>query len=115
MPRVQPLAASPASLEVVPASVDRALANAGKPLEPAIRQDMEQRFGHDFSTVRVHADAPAGKSARDVAANAYTVGHDIVFGAGQYAPQTNHGRHLLAHELTHVVQGARQSPGTAAA
>ncbi|MFH0344323.1 MAG: DUF4157 domain-containing protein [Chromatiales bacterium] len=71
---------------VAPASVDQVLASPGTPLEPMLRQDMEQRFGYDFSRVRVHADGAAERSARDVNAQAYTVGHDIVFGAGQYAP-----------------------------
>jgi len=87
-----------------PASVDSVLASSGRPLEPALRQDMEQRFGHDFSGVRVHSGAAAEQSARDVNAHAYTVGHDIVFGAGRFAPGTHDGRRLLAHELAHVVQ-----------
>jgi hypothetical protein len=65
---------------------------------------MEQRFGHDFSKVRVHSAASAAQSATDVMAHAYTVGHDVVFGAGQYAPGTHAGRRLIAHELAHVVQ-----------
>jgi hypothetical protein len=65
---------------------------------------MEARFGYDFSHVRVHTDAKAEESVRAVSALAYTVGRDIVFGTGQYAPATNTGRHLLAHELTHVIQ-----------
>ena len=87
-----------------PASVDRVLSGAGMPLEPALRQDMEQRFGHDFSSVRVHSGGAAEQSARNVNANAYTAGHNIVFGAGRFAPGTHEGRRLLAHELTHVVQ-----------
>ena len=89
-----------------PASVDRVLAGSGRPLEPALQQNMEQRFGHDFSRVRVHSCAAAERSAREVSANAYTVGHNIVFGAGRFAPGTHEGRRLLAHELTHVVQQA---------
>jgi hypothetical protein len=65
---------------------------------------MEPRFGHDFSRVRVHTDARAAESAEAVHATAYTVGRDVVFGAGQYAPQSEAGRRLLAHELAHVVQ-----------
>jgi hypothetical protein len=65
---------------------------------------MEPRFGQDFSHVRVHSDAVAERSARDVNARAYTVGSDIVFGAGQSAPGSLEGQRLLAHELTHVVQ-----------
>jgi len=87
-----------------PASVDRVLASVGRPLDPALQQDMGQRFGHDFSRVRVHSDASAEQSARDVNASAYTVGNDIVFGAGRLSPGTRHGLRLLAHELTHVVQ-----------
>lgn len=98
--------------DTAPASVDRVLASSGKPLDPALRQDMEQRFGHDFSRVRVHSGAAAEQSARDVNAHAYTVGRDIVFGVGQFAPATPGGRRLLAHELTHVVQ---QSIGNRAA
>jgi hypothetical protein len=77
---------------------------------------MAARFGHDFSRVRVHTDASAAQSARAIDARAYTVGRDIVFGAGQYRPQTDSGRQLLAHELAHVVQqrhlgdGARRQP-----
>jgi hypothetical protein len=65
---------------------------------------MEPRFGHDFSRVRVHTDAGAQSSARSANALAYTMGNDVVFGAGQFAPGTRAGRELLAHELTHVVQ-----------
>jgi len=65
---------------------------------------MEPRFGRDFSGVRVHSDAAAQRSARDINAKAYAVGHNIVFGAGEFAPRTHGGRRLLAHELTHVLQ-----------
>ncbi|MBL8499013.1 MAG: DUF4157 domain-containing protein [Nitrosomonas sp.] len=87
-----------------PDSVDRVLANSGRPFEPALRQDMELRFGYDFSQVRVHTGSAAEQSAREVNANAYTVGHNIVFGVGQFAPETQNGQRLIAHELTHVVQ-----------
>lgn len=105
LPRIQRLAAQPAGqMEAAPASVGEALASPGRPLEPALRQDMEQRFGHDFSRVRVHSGAAAEQSAQDVNANAYTAGHDVVFGAGRFASGTHEGRRLIAHELTHVVQ-----------
>jgi hypothetical protein len=65
----------------------------------------------DFGSVRVHTDSRAAESARAVGARAYTVGHQVVFDAGRYAPQTNEGRALLAHELTHVLQ---QTDGGAA-
>ena len=92
------------NVDTAPASVDRALASPGRPLEPALLQDIEQRFGHDFSGVRVHSGAAAEQSAQDVNANAYTVGQNIVFGQGRFEPGTQEGRNLIAHELTHVVQ-----------
>lgn len=87
-----------------PAAVGDAIHSGGHPLDPTTRRFMEPRFGHDFGRVRVRADARAAESARAIDALAYTVGDDIVFGAGQYAPDTLSGRRLLAHELTHVVQ-----------
>jgi hypothetical protein len=95
-----PAAAAPA----VPAIVDRVLSNPGDRLDAAVRQDMERRFDHDFSRVRVHTGADAERSAGEIDANAYTVGHHIVFGSNQFAPGAPSGRRLLAHELTHVVQ-----------
>ncbi len=76
----------------------------GQPLNPATRTFFEPRFGHDFSQVRVHADTRAAESARAVNALAYTIGRDLVFSQGQYAPETSAGQKLLAHELTHVIQ-----------
>lgn len=70
---------------------------------------MEQRFGHDFASVRVHTGSAAAQSAQDVNARAYTVGNDIVFGTNQFAPGSLEGRRLLAHELTHVAQQASGS------
>jgi hypothetical protein len=88
----------------VPPIVHEALRSPGRPLDPATREFMESRFGHDFSHVRVHTDGKAAESAGAVNALAYTVGQDIVFGAGSYTPQTSAGQRLMAHELTHVVQ-----------
>lgn len=93
-----------------PASVDSVLADSGRPLDAPLQQDMEQRFGRDFSQVRIHTGEAAEQSARDVNAKAYTVGNDVVFGAGQFAAGVSTKRRLLAHELTHVVQ---QSAATA--
>src|SRR5262249_8871593 len=76
----------------------------GHPLDSSTRVFFEHRFGHDLSLVRVHTDARAAESARMVDALAYTVGHNIVFGGGQYAPETPMGQRLVAHELTHVIQ-----------
>lgn len=82
----------------------RAAEQGGVPLSREARSYFEPRFGHDFSRVRVHADGDAADGARAVRARAYTVGRDIVFGSGEYAPATTEGKRLLAHELTHVVQ-----------
>jgi hypothetical protein len=90
--------------ETAPASVHRALQSAGDPLPRSLRDDFALRFGHDFARVRVHHDAAAARSARDVAAHAYTLGEHIVFGAGLYVPGSAAGRQLIAHELAHVLQ-----------
>lgn len=90
--------------EAIPSSVHSILASSGNPMQSGLRQNMEQRFGHDFSQVRIHTDSAAAKSARDVNAHAYTVGNDVVFGTGQFSPNTHGGQSLLAHELVHTVQ-----------
>lgn len=97
------------AMDVGPA-IGNALAAPGQPLDAPTNEFFASRFGHDFANVRVHADAVAARSARAVNALAYTVGNNIVFGAGQFAPGSRAGRELLAHELTHVVQqGAAKS------
>ncbi|WP_225886916.1 DUF4157 domain-containing protein [Nodosilinea nodulosa] len=116
---------SPADSPTVPPVVYSVLSSPGQPLEPATRTAMEQHFGQDFSRVRVHTGAAAAQSAEAINANAYTVGDNIVFNAGQLAPATQTGQLLIAHELAHVVQPAGQQlvqrdekppqPGTAAA
>jgi hypothetical protein len=88
----------------VPAIVGEVLSASAQPLDRQTRSFMEQRFGHDFGHVRVHLDAKAADSAKSVQAQAYAVGSHVVFGAGRYAPDTEEGRRLIAHELTHVVQ-----------
>lgn len=88
----------------VPPIVNSVLQSSGQPLDSATRAFFEPRFGHDFRHVRVHTDVKAAESAQAINALAYTVGRDVVFGAGQYRPGTQAGKHLLAHELTHVVQ-----------
>ncbi len=72
--------------------------------EHGATKEIPPRPGYDFSQVRVHTDARAAESARALNARAYTVGKDVIFGAGNYAPGTWMGRRLLAHELVHVVQ-----------
>ena len=88
----------------VPPAVHEVLRSTGSPLDASSRAFFEPRFGHDFSRVRVHAGPRAAQSADAVGALAYTVGSDVVYAAGQFAPHSPSGRHLLAHELTHVVQ-----------
>lgn len=94
----------------MPASVQHALRAPGRPLDSGMRGFMESRFGHDFSGVRLHTDSRSAQSARDISALAYTYGSDIVFGEGQFAPDTGSGQRLLAHELAHVVQQQGSNP-----
>ncbi len=88
----------------VPPIVHEVLHSPGQPLDAETRAFFQPRFGHDFSDVRVHTDAKAVESAQAINALAYTLGQNVVFGAGQYSPESREGRRLLAHELTHVVQ-----------
>lgn len=100
--------AAASSAEIIPSD------STGTALEMPTRALMESRFGQDFSRVRVHTDASANASAEALNANAFTTGRDIYFAAGKYAPATQEGQHLLAHELTHTVQqseGATPSSG----
>jgi uncharacterized protein DUF4157 len=83
----------------------------GKTLPPDERAFMQERLGHNFRGVRIHTGEQAAAAAEAVEARAFTVGSDVVFGAGQYAPGTAAGRRLLAHELTHVAQGHATQPG----
>ena len=87
-----------------PGVVQDALHTPDQPLDPESRAFFEPRFGRDFSKVRIHADSEAARGAQDIQARAYTLGRDIVFGAGEYTPLTKEGRRLIAHELAHVVQ-----------
>lgn len=113
----------PSSSSGLPGASDAALASGvrhvvgtpGRPLDEGVHAFMRSVLGQDFSHVRTHVDAAAAASARAVDARAYTVGHHVVFGAGQYAPHTQAGRGVLGHELTHVAQqreaGARAADG----
>jgi hypothetical protein len=101
---MQNAAARGGGKSAVPPIVHDVLRSSGEPLDAATRAFMEPRFGHDFSRVRVHTDDRAAQSAQAVDALAYTVASDIVFAKGQYAPETEAGRLLLAHELAHVAQ-----------
>ena len=87
-----------------PAFSHRVLNSPGESLDSEARLFFEPRFGHDFSRVRVHADSEADTAARDFEASAYTVGTHMVFASGQYQPQSQRGRQLIAHELAHTIQ-----------
>lgn len=82
----------------------------GRPLEPALRAPIESHLGTDLAAARIHTGAAPAASARELGARAYTVGHHVVFGPGQYAPTTRHGRRLLVHELAHVAQQSAGPP-----
>lgn len=98
---IQRLPAGAAGPDTAPPLVESVLATPGQPLPGSDRSFFESRFGHDFRRVRIHVD---DRAAAAVNAHAFTIGSDIVFASGQYAPATSRGRRLLAHELTHVVQ-----------
>jgi hypothetical protein len=107
VPVVQRLEDSATEVPSVDAATEHsigALSGRGRALPESVRSFMEPRFNSDFGAVRVHTDAHADGLARAVSARAFTVGRNIVFGAGHYAPGTENGRRLIAHELTHVVQ-----------
>ncbi|HYE13192.1 MAG TPA: DUF4157 domain-containing protein, partial [Pyrinomonadaceae bacterium] len=110
-PRLMRLASDRAGAgETAPPVVSEVLASPGRPLDAATREFMEPRLGLDLGGVRVHTGGRAAESARAVGALAYTVGRDIVFGLGQYAPDSGAGRKLLAHELAHVAQQSGGAP-----
>lgn len=100
----QTLSADVTSTAGPPAIVSDVLRASGQPLDQSTRSFMESRFGHDLSHVRVHTDISASEAARAIGARAYTVGPDMVFASGQYAPETQEGGRLLAHELVHTMQ-----------
>jgi hypothetical protein len=109
---VQRSATSAPPAEYAPPIVHDVLRSPGQPLDTATRSFFEPRLGFGLSSTRVHTDALAAESARSVSARAYTVGHEIVFGKGEFLPNTVPGRRLLAHELAHVAQqkhGAERS------
>jgi hypothetical protein len=95
------------SIDLVPG----VLHSPGQQLDDSTRSFMEQRFGHDFSHVQVHNDGQAHQSSADINALAYTNKNHIVFAEGQFQPETNSGKKLLAHELTHVVQQGNGATG----
>jgi outer membrane protein OmpA-like peptidoglycan-associated protein len=93
-----------------PRTVDAGFATGltgGKPLAGGDRDFFESRLGYDFGDVRIHADSSADASARSIGARAYTLGNHVAFASGEYDPGSSRGRHLIGHELTHVVQQSR--------
>lgn len=104
-------AATVAASDIASPMVDVVSRAPGQPLAAEARRFFEERFHEDFSQVRVHTGPEAAASARALGAVAYTLGDNIVFGAGRYAPGTAHGTRLLAHELTHTVQQRRGAGG----
>src|SRR5688500_18602228 len=95
-----------ASLERKAPSVPRGVA-----LEPSTRAAMEGTFDFDFGNVRIHADASAAKLSNQLGADAMTIGSDLFFAESLFSPESVEGQHLLAHELTHVVQNAKAPSG----
>lgn len=91
--------------DVIASEIDGIRSGSSSSVDFSTRHFMESRFGYDFRNVRIHTDERAARSAYPINSLAYTVGNDIVFGEGQYKPDTSEGKRLLAHELTHVVQG----------
>lgn len=92
-----------------PPTVRDVLRSPGRSLDPTVRTFFEAQFEHDFSNVRLHMDAKAAASAQAVNARAYTVGRNVVFGAGYHQTGASRDQQLLAHELTHVVQQSHSS------
>jgi hypothetical protein len=86
--------------------------SSGTPLSAGLRADLENRLGHDFRHVRIHADESAAEAAASIGARAFTVGPHVAFGRGEFRPHHSDGRRLLAHELAHVMQQGRE-PGRA--
>jgi hypothetical protein len=108
--QMKPTVSSNPAARDVPPIVHQVLHEPGEPLDAATRSFFEPRFGRDFSSVAIHADAKAAASSRALNANAFTAGQHLVFDEGQYRPNTTAGRRLLAHELTHVVQQSAAMP-----
>ncbi len=85
--------------------------SGGRSLNKKERSFFEPRMGYDFSNVKIHTDAAAAQSAQAVDALAYTTGNNIVFNHDQFKPDTDSGKKLLSHELTHVVQQTKDNIG----
>jgi hypothetical protein len=111
----KPLASNSVSSPQSPAHVQNAIGSGGQKLDRSTRDFFEPRLGYNLDSVRIYTGSQAAESARAIEAKAYTLGTNIVFGAGQYRPETDVGKQLLAHELAHAVQAGSSSsvrPGT---
>jgi hypothetical protein len=111
--QAHPAAVARAAPNAAPPIVHEVLRSPGRPLDAASRGFFEPRFGHSFGQVRIHTDRKATESARAVNALAYTVGRDVVIAEAAYSPDSESGRRLLAHELTHVIQQGNAQPSGA--
>ena len=98
------------TVSAVPSIVQNVLSSPGRSLDTDTRSFMEPRFNYDFSNVKIHDNDLAAKSASSINALAYTSGNNIVFNSGQYNTNSDPGKRLLAHELTHVVQQGQGDP-----
>ncbi|HSV18614.1 MAG TPA: DUF4157 domain-containing protein [Casimicrobiaceae bacterium] len=110
-PAVARVSAAPGRVQRAPAPTSPATASSnpstgggGEPLSGGVRAFMEERFGAELGSVRIHADVSAAQASAGISARAFTVGPHIYFGRDQFQPETATGRELIAHELTHVVQ-----------
>jgi hypothetical protein len=108
--RRKPLSSTGSLPPATPARVQSVLSTGGGPLDKRARSFFEPRFGHDLSAVRVHADSRASALSETLNAEAFTIGNQIVFGQDRYRPDTERGRHLLAHELAHIAQQNDNEP-----
>jgi hypothetical protein len=104
--RMEGAADAPQLTDSAAASIG-ALQGGGSPLPESTRDFFEPRFDADFGDVRIHTDAHAARTASSISARAFTVGKHIAFGTSEFSPDSQSGRQLLAHELTHVVQQTR--------
>ncbi len=104
---IVPVHGSMSSLEANAAL--RGLRGAGHPLPASERQFFDPRFGANFSPVRIHTDSHADRAARAINARAFTLNNHVAFRSGEYTPNSTASRHLLAHELTHVIQQGASS------
>lgn len=103
-------ATGPAEVDDETAAAINSSRGSGHELESGIAQRAGQTMGHDFSDVTVHTDSSADQLSRQLGAKAFTTGSDIYFREGAYDPATSKGQHLIAHELTHVVQQGSAAP-----